>query len=75
MAAVTWAAFASVQQVQTDTIPVKNWSMPEVSDQVLSSHGTGAAGGTVVFVAVSPCRVMNTRRQTGSGKTGLFGHT
>jgi hypothetical protein len=63
------------QQVQPDTIPVKNWPMSKSGDQVLSGQSSAAAGGTsgLVFIAITPCRVMDTRGQGGSAKTGPFG--
>ena len=49
--------------------------MRNASDPVLSGQGTAAASGTsgLVFIAITPCRVMDTRGQGGSGKTGPFG--
>jgi len=46
-------------------IPVKNSSMRDVSDQGLSSRGEVAAGSTsgLVFIAITLCRVMDTRGQ------------
>src|SRR4051794_34102879 len=66
------AAFA--QQVQADSIPVKNWSILDSRDQ--ASIGPRAAVGSasgLVFISITPCRVMDTRGQGGSGKTGPFG--
>ena len=71
------ASFA--QKIEQDTIPVKNWSMrkssDQSSDQVLSVQSAAVAGSTsgLIFIAITPCRVMDTRGQGGSGKTGRFG--
>ena len=76
LAAVTALMPASfAQQVQPDTIPVKNWPMRKLSDQAPSNQIGAAAGSTagLVFVAITPCRLMDTRGQGGSGKTGPFG--
>jgi len=73
VATLTPASFA--QQLQPDTIPVKNWPVPKSSDRVLSDQGAAAAGSTsrLVFIAITPCRVMDTRGPGGSGKIGRFG--
>jgi hypothetical protein len=63
------------QLIQPDTIPVKNWPMRKPSAQALNDQSAASAGATsgLVFIAITPCRVMDTRGQEGSGKTGLFG--
>jgi len=63
------------QQVQQDIIPVQNWPLRKSNDQVASNPSAVAAGSTagLVFIAITPCRVMDTRGQGGSGKTGPFG--
>src|SRR5580700_4667883 len=73
LAALTSASFA--QQVQTDIIPVRNWPIPKASDQMLNSQDADATNGTsgLVYIAITPCRVMDTRGKGGSGKTGPFG--
>src|ERR1700694_3193060 len=73
LAALMPASFA--QQAQSDTIPVKNWPVRKSSEQVLRDQSAAAAGSTsgLVFIAITPCRVMDTRGQGGSGKTGPFG--
>jgi hypothetical protein len=65
---------SSAQQVPLDTIPVRNWSLHN-SREELPSQRLAAAGGTsgLVFIAITPCRIMDTRGQGGSGNTGLFG--
>jgi hypothetical protein len=73
LAALTSVSFA--QQFQPDIVPVKNWPMRNASDQVLSNQSANAGSNTsgLVFIAITPCRVMDTRGQGGSGKTGPFG--
>ena len=73
LAALTPASFA--QQVQPDSIPVKNWPVREASTQVLSGQDAVATTSSsgLVYIAISPCRVMDTRGRGGSGKTGPFG--
>jgi hypothetical protein len=51
-------------------IVVKNWSMSGASAPSTASTGNGAG---LVFIAITPCRVMDTRTTGGSGKTGAFG--
>jgi hypothetical protein len=68
VAALLPAGFA--QQIQPDTIPVKNWPIIKSSDQ--SAAVAGNTSG-LVFIAITPCRVMDTRGPGGSGKTGRFG--
>jgi len=68
MAALIPASFA--QQVQPHILPVKNWPMAKSSDQIATAAGSTAG---LLFIAISPCRVMDTRGQGGSGKTGPFG--
>jgi hypothetical protein len=73
VAALMPVSFA--QRVRPDTIPVKNWPVRKSSEQALDHQSVAAAGSTsgLVFVAITPCRVMDTRAQGGSGKTGPFG--
>jgi len=73
LAALTSASFA--QQVQPDTIPVRNWSLRKASGQALSSQDAVDANSAsgLVYIAITPCRVMDTRGQGGSGKAGPFG--
>jgi Collagen triple helix repeat (20 copies) len=51
-------------------IVVKNWPMSAASAPSTAATGSGAG---LVFVAITPCRVMDTRGAGGSGKTGAFG--
>ena len=71
MSVLTQAAFAQVP----DAIPVKNWSMTESNGPELSNQSPigGAGSPGLMFIAITPCRVMDTRGQGGSGKTGAFG--
>ena len=50
-------------------IVVKNWPMNASS---APSTAAGSSAG-LVFIAIAPCRVMDTRVVGGSGKTGAFG--
>ena len=68
VAALTPSSFA--QQVQPDTIPLRNWPVHKSSDQSAAAAGSTAG---LVYIAITPCRVMDTRSQGGSGKTGAFG--
>jgi hypothetical protein len=67
VAALTPASFA--QQIQPDTIPVRNWPLFKSSDQKVAVSNTSG----LVFIAIKPCRVMDTRAHGGSGNTGQFG--
>ncbi len=58
------------QQIQPDTVPVKNWAVGKSSDQ---SAAVAGSTSELVFIAITPCRVMDTRGLGGSGKTGRFG--
>jgi hypothetical protein len=72
--AVTILAPAVFAQLP-DAIAVKNWSMSKPSRQALSNQSPAAQGEHpgLLFIAITPCRVMDTRGQGGSGKTGAFG--
>ena len=67
------ATFA--QPIRADSIPVKNWSPRAAADQVPSAQSASVAGSAsgLVYIAITPCRIMDTRSQGGSGKTGAFG--
>jgi hypothetical protein len=73
MAALMPVGFA--QQVQPNAIPVKNWPLHKSSisapEDPSAAVANSAAG--LVFIAITPCRVMDTRTAGGSGKTGVFG--
>ncbi|MEI9814127.1 MAG: hypothetical protein WDO18_16435 [Acidobacteriota bacterium] len=68
---------AAAQAVEPDSIPVKNWSVRQSRemDRELTQSTRSAAGATpgLVFIAITPCRVLDTRLEGGSGKTGAFG--
>jgi hypothetical protein len=68
VAALMPASFA--QQVRPETIPLKNWRVSKSSNQ--RAVAAGSTSG-LVFIPITPCRVMDTRGQGGSGKTGRFG--
>jgi len=76
-----WVAVAALmpaslaQQIQPDTIPVKNWPVPKLTDQLRnqSTAATVSSSTGLVYIAITPCRVMDTRAHGGSGKTGAFG--
>ena len=74
MAAAALIPTSSAQQVHLDTIPVKNWSVHKSGEELLSQPraATGSTSG-LVFIAITPCRIIDTRGQGGSGNTGLFG--
>src|SRR5580698_193540 len=57
------------QQVQINSIPVKNWSLPKATDQSLAA----GSSSQLVFVSITPCRILDTRAQGGSNLTGAFG--
>src|SRR6185369_1051441 len=63
------------QRARPDGIPVKNWPVQDSSHPGLSSQSASAPGTTsgLVYIAITPCRIMDTRGEGGSGKTGLFG--
>ena len=67
----TLAAFlftGTMLLAQAPSIPLRNWQVRSQSDQSDSTAGTAS---NLVYVAITPCRVMDTR--TGSSKTGVFG--
>ncbi len=66
--AMTPSGFA--QRIQPDSIPVKNWPMRAAPDQ---SSGNSVNDSQLVYIAITPCRVLDTRAGGGSGKTGPFG--
>lgn len=66
-----------VDPAQSGAVPVRNWRPARLSQPDADRLGANpnAAGGStgLVFVAITPCRVLDTRAQGGSGKTGPFG--
>lgn len=75
IALAAWTPANFAQQIQPDPIPLTNWSLRQTSAQVLSSQAAVASisSAGLVYVAMAPCRVLDTRGQGGSGKTGRFG--
>ena len=51
-------------------IVLKNWPMNASSAQSPAAAGTDTG---LLFISITPCRVMDTRGAGGSGKTGAFG--
>src|SRR6202049_2468002 len=68
---LTPAVFAQLP----DAIAVKNWPMSKSTGRALNSQSPAARGENpgLLFIAITPCRVMDTRGQGGSGKAGRFG--
>src|SRR5579859_5702155 len=67
------AGLAQQQQIHPDAIPVKNWPMRKLSDRALGDPSAVGSAPELVYIAITPCRVMDTRGEGGSGKTGVFG--
>jgi hypothetical protein len=51
-------------------IVLKNWPMSASSAPLAAATGSGVG---LLFISITPCRVMDTRGTGGSGKTGAFG--
>jgi hypothetical protein len=66
---LTPAVFAQLR----DTIGVKNWPMSKSSGPGVSNQISTGGNPGLVYIGITPCRVMDTRGQGGSGKTGVFG--
>ena len=69
---VMQASFA--QPVQTDAVPLKNWAVQKSNPANVSTETSGGAATSptgLVFIAMAPCRLMDTR--AGSANTGAFG--
>src|SRR5438067_2503015 len=80
-----------VAQVKRDVAPLTNWPAPlywqpsqaesQMADAKLNLVGNNAVdattpGGSLVFVGMTPCRVVDTRiglAPTGTSPTGIFG--
>jgi endosialidase-like protein len=71
---------AGIAQSERDTIPLKSWAAPlywqpnqDGQPEALNDENVNATlpAGALVFVAITPCRVVDTR--PGSGFTGAFG--
>jgi len=63
------------QQIQPNAIPVRNWPLNKsnIGAPGDPSAAVGSSTAGLVFIAITPCRVMDTRSVGGSGKTGVFG--
>ncbi len=63
------------QQIQLDPIPVKNWPLNRSTTQLRGPQVSTAADSAsgLLFISITPCRIMDTRSQGGSGKAGSFG--
>jgi len=72
IAALAWMPASFAQSARPDNIPVKNWSMRSVSHSAPNSVAGDVSTG-LIFIAIVPCRVMDTRSAGGSGKIGAFG--
>lgn len=75
IAVIAWMPAGFGQQIRPDTIPVKNWPIRKSSDPGTGDPRAATELNTsgLVFIATTPCRVMDTRGEGGSGKTGPFG--
>src|ERR1039458_6103031 len=51
-------------------IVLKNWPMSASSAPLTAATGSGVG---LLFISITPCRVMDTRGTGGSGRTGAFG--
>ena len=76
IAVAVWSSLSltpqsNAQPIHPDAIPVRNWPMPKPGDSVASLQSVPAAGSTpaLVYIAITPCRVLDTRGEGGSGKT------
>jgi len=64
---------APSQQTQPSTVPLRNWPVRNQTGQIAPS-ASAAHTANLVFVAITPCRVVDTRAgSAGSGKTAPFG--
>ena len=62
------------QRIQRDSIPLKNWPVPSPRNKTATSALAATAPSGLLFIAVTPCRVADTRvGSLGSGKSGKFG--
>jgi hypothetical protein len=67
------APLCSAQRVLRDeSVPLRNWSLKKTDDTVPSATRTTAgAQASLIFIATAPCRMVDTRAD--SGKTSVFG--
>jgi hypothetical protein len=73
---VAIAPFSVAQQLEPGTIPVRNFPVKKMDASATNASATNTPAANtagLVFIAITPCRVMDTRGTTGSGKTGAFG--
>lgn len=62
------------QQVRPESVPLRNWPVQKQSNQSASVLDSSTNPSNLVFVAITPCRLVDTRAGSdGSGKTGQFG--
>ena len=63
------------QHAASNTIPLKNWPLPKAAAVTGSNPNatTPANDPSLVFVSITPCRLLDTRAQGGSNLTGSFG--
>jgi len=63
------------QRMQRDTIPLRNWPVAsQTNKSAASAPDTPATPASMLFIAITPCRVVDTRvGSLGSGKSGAFG--
>ncbi len=63
------------KEMQSATVPLKNWSVSKLSSETKSASSTSSENSAtgLVYVSITPCRIMDTRAEGGSGKTGDFG--
>jgi hypothetical protein len=75
LAVIASISSIAAQRLQPDTIPVRNWPLRRSSDQALTDQKVAVAGSasTLVFVAITPCRILDTRTEDGSSKPTPFG--
>ena len=65
---------ALAQQEASSPILLRNWPMKREADQSPSPQDVATTSNNLVYVAMTPCRVVDTRAgAAGSGKTGQFG--
>ena len=56
---------------QVDPIPLKNWAIASAHRDARPNSATITAN--LSFIAITPCRLLDTRSTGGSGNTGAFG--
>ena len=72
---ISFVPAGMAQHVQPASVPLRNWPVRTQSDQSFASAtGSAAVTSNLVYVAITPCRLVDTRAgSAGSGKTGQFG--